>query len=200
MAIVLDRRYRVQLAREPEFNQPVIDTYADRPALELPRPAAGRYFLRIQAVEPDGYEGPYERPTIVDVPGPPAAPRLLQPADAAQVSGTPLEFRWEPVAAGSSYRFQLADNPAFEPLYVDAPDLKRAGFTLERVLAPGSYFWRVAAITERDGEGAFSEARVLRVPQQAPAPAPQSAPAPPPAPAPKSGSSWLLPLPFLLLP
>ena len=131
-------------------------------ALELPRPAAGRYFLRIQAVEPDGYEGPYERPTIVDVPGPPAAPRSLQPADAAQVSGTPLEFRWEPAGAGSSYRFQLADNPAFDPLYVDAPDLKRAGFTLERPLAPGSYFWRVAASTQTDGEGDFSPTQSLR--------------------------------------
>ncbi len=193
-----DRRYRVRLAREPEFNQPLADTYTDRLALELPRPAAGRYFLRIQAVEPDGYEGPYEQPTSVDVPAPPTAPRLLQPADAAQVAGTPLEFRWEPAAAGSSYRFQIADNPAFAPLYVDAPDLKRAGFTLERALEPGSYFWRVAAITERDGEGAFSEARVLRVRQRAQVPAP--APAPPPAPARKSGPTWLLPLPFLLLP
>jgi hypothetical protein len=187
-----DRRYRVRLAREPEFDQPVADTSTDRPALELPRPAAGRYFLRIQAVEPDGYEGPYEPSTIVDVPGLPTAPRLLQPGDAAQLSSTPLEFRWEPAPAGSSYRFQLADNPAFEPLYVDVPELKHAGFTLERVLAPGSYFWRVAAITERDGEGAFSEARVLRVPQRAQVP--------PPAPTPARGPSWLLPLPFLLLP
>jgi hypothetical protein len=190
-----DRRYRVQLAREPEFTQAVIDTYADRPALELPRPVAGRYFLRIQAVEPDGYEGPYERPTIVDVHGLPAAPRLLQPADAAQVSSTLLEFRWEPVAASARYRFQLANNPAFDPLYVDASDLKRTGFTLERVLAPGSYFWRVAAITQSDGEGAFSEARVLRAPQPAQVPAPAL-----PAPAAPLGPSWLLPLPFLLLP
>jgi hypothetical protein len=157
-----DRRYRVQLASDSEFTRVVVDTHADQSAAVVPRPSPGSYFLRIRAVEPDGYEGPFEPPMPLEVQPPPAAPRPLQPSDASQVSGTPIEFRWEAGRPGSSYRFQFADNTAFDPLIVDAANLTRPDFELERALAPGSYFWRVAASTQTDGEGGFSATQMLR--------------------------------------
>lgn len=163
-----DRRYHVQLARDPEITQVVIDTYADRPALDLPRPPAGRYFLRIRAVEPDGYEGPYEPPTAIDVGNRPLAPRLASPEDGAVVSGEATQLRWYAQEGPARYRVQLATDTRFSMVVLDRQGLTSTSLSLGQALAPGAYFWRVAASTESDGEGAFSEARTLRVSPTAP--------------------------------
>src|SRR4029453_10735071 len=61
-----------------------------------------------------------------------------------------------------TYRFQLARNPRFDTLEADVANLTAPEFVLETPLAPGAYFWRVAAATTADGEGDFSATYALR--------------------------------------
>ena len=51
--------YRVQLARDVSFGTPLIDTVVTDPRYPLKKPEAGDYFLRVAAIAPDGYAGPW---------------------------------------------------------------------------------------------------------------------------------------------
>ena len=167
------RRYRVGLARDLEFQRVVSDTEVDEPALQLARPAPGRYYLRVRAVEPDGYEGPYETPQTIELHAPPAPPRALHPLDNASIAEEAPQFRWQPISGAERYRFQLARNRAFEAPLLVVATVTQPSFTLARSIEPGVYFWRVAAGNNVDGEGEYGPPQSLRrVP-----PAPEYGPA-----------------------
>ena len=51
--------YELQLARDREFSDIVQSQRSELPEVALARPGAGRYFVRVRAVDPDGYVGPY---------------------------------------------------------------------------------------------------------------------------------------------
>jgi len=99
----------------------------------------------------------------------PGVPRLLTPSDQRVFvfddSGSEsVTLGWEPVAAGDRYRLMISNGSLFTtPLY-DA----RRGETqvvLDSV-PPGSYYWRVSAISKSEVEGPFSAARRFRVSSQ----------------------------------
>jgi hypothetical protein len=99
----------------------------------------------------------------------PGAPRLLTPSDQRvflleDPTREALSLGWEPVAGGARYRLTIADRSLFsEPLY----DAERQGTTAEiDAVPPGSYFWRVAAISKAGVQGPFSPARRFRVSSQ----------------------------------
>ena len=51
--------YRLQLARMPDFSDLVLEQTTRNASVSLPRPAAGEYYLRVQATEADGFTGPF---------------------------------------------------------------------------------------------------------------------------------------------
>jgi hypothetical protein len=162
------RRYRVQLAADTEFRRVVSDVTADEPAVQLARPAPGRYYLRVRVLDPDGYEGPYQAPQTVALHHPPVSPRALSPAADAVVTAEPVEFRWEPTAEKVRYRFQLARDRGFEAPLLDLPALTQPSLAFDVPLAAGVYFWRVAASTEVDGPGDFGPPQSFRRAPRAP--------------------------------
>ncbi|GAP36553.1 FecR family protein [Piscinibacter sakaiensis] len=62
------QRFDVQLARDPAFTQGVASVELDRPAVELPLPGSGRFWVRLRVRDPDGFIGPWTAPQSVDVP------------------------------------------------------------------------------------------------------------------------------------
>ena len=62
------QQYQFQLAREATFADPLIDQRTDKAELEIDRPAGGEYFIRVRAIEPDGFIGPFSEPQIIDIP------------------------------------------------------------------------------------------------------------------------------------
>lgn len=96
----------------------------------------------------------------------PGVPRLIAPRDqkvflADDPKGHSVTLSWEPVPGARSYRLVISDRPLFtEPLY----DAEREGGTarLDDV-APGSYYWKVAATTSQEISGPFSQPRRFRV-------------------------------------
>lgn len=53
------QRYHVQLARNPAFEQPELDTTVDKPELDLKKLKSGKWYVRVQTIDIDGYAGPW---------------------------------------------------------------------------------------------------------------------------------------------
>lgn len=65
-------RYQLQVARDPGFTVLVTDTVLDQAQWLLPKPEPGTYHVRVRSISPEGFEGPFGSPQIVDIPAPPA--------------------------------------------------------------------------------------------------------------------------------
>ena len=62
-------RYQVQVARDAEFQQLVLDETTAASERLLPKPAPGTYHVRVRTLAPDGRAGSYGQPQVVEVPG-----------------------------------------------------------------------------------------------------------------------------------
>ncbi len=67
-------QHQVQVARTPDFAQPVLDRQVPGASLTLPDPTPGRYHVRTRLVLPDGGRGPWSSTQQFDVPAPPEPP------------------------------------------------------------------------------------------------------------------------------
>ncbi|WP_374337196.1 FecR domain-containing protein [Leeia sp.] len=57
-----EQHYRVQLSEYKDFRQIKLEQMVAKPELDLARPDAGEWFLRVQAIDPDGFTTPYSPP------------------------------------------------------------------------------------------------------------------------------------------
>lgn len=53
------QRFHIQIARKPDFAQPLLDREVEQPQVSLDRPGGGRWYVRVQTVDDDGYAAPY---------------------------------------------------------------------------------------------------------------------------------------------
>ncbi|WP_448097625.1 FecR domain-containing protein [Luteibacter yeojuensis] len=53
------QRYHVQLARHPDFTRPEVDATLDRPEIDLKKLSSGKWYVRVQTIDTDGYAGPW---------------------------------------------------------------------------------------------------------------------------------------------
>ena len=59
----------MQLARDEAFADVVLERQTTETAIELPRPErALRVWVRLRAIDPDGFVGPFGTPQYVDLP------------------------------------------------------------------------------------------------------------------------------------
>ncbi len=59
--------YQIQIARDREFETIVLDRKSSVPQVSVPRPEPGHYFLRVRAIDADGYEGPFGAAQAVNI-------------------------------------------------------------------------------------------------------------------------------------
>jgi hypothetical protein len=62
------QRFEFQLARDEAFQDLVTRRLLDQPGVELPRPGFGRFYLRLRAIEADGFVGPWGETQFFDLP------------------------------------------------------------------------------------------------------------------------------------
>ena len=65
------QRFEFQLARDENFADPIEVRSLTEPRAALERPAAGTYYMRVRAIDPDGFVGPYTATQRVEVPARP---------------------------------------------------------------------------------------------------------------------------------
>ncbi len=63
-------RYRIQVARDPEFKAPLLERTLDTPGLSMRRPRMGVYYARVQTIAEDGSTGPFGESRKFEVPVP----------------------------------------------------------------------------------------------------------------------------------
>ena len=57
-----------QMAADPAFGTLLLDRRWAETFIEIPRPASGRYWVRLRAIDPDGFVGPFGGAQFFDVP------------------------------------------------------------------------------------------------------------------------------------
>lgn len=62
-----DYLYRIQVSRDPEFSDLLVDRELEATEISIPRPPRGTWYLRAQAVEPDGHAGPFGPTQSIEV-------------------------------------------------------------------------------------------------------------------------------------
>lgn len=60
--------YQVQIARDAEFSQPLVDRRQTEAQARIDNPEPGTYHMRVRTIAPDGYAGPWGTPQQVEVP------------------------------------------------------------------------------------------------------------------------------------
>jgi hypothetical protein len=156
-------RYRLQIASEPGFAQPVLtrdDLTATELAAALP---LGMWHWRVGSITADGDIGPWgdvRRFERVHPPPPPPAPT----AEVPRKTDTGIVVGWSAsTLPGASYQVQIARDAAFTDLLVD----ERVTRT-EQLLpapAPGTYHVRVRTIGADGRAGAFGAPQLVEVPR-----------------------------------
>ncbi len=100
----------------------------------------------------DGLAGPK-----LSLPPPPVlAPPAQAPVVKSDSLGASARLAWRPDPQAVAYRMMLDQNATFGWPIVDRKGIKENAIDL-RGLGAGRYFWRVAAVSSDDLEGAFSE-------------------------------------------
>lgn len=95
------------------------------------------------------------------VAAPPAAPLLLGPADGASVS-LPFTISWSSVSGAGGYNWELSQTSGFGSVSErNGPLLSGAATTEDTIsgIAPGTYFWRVQAVSRDLEQGPWSAPR-----------------------------------------
>lgn len=59
------QHYRVQLSRKPDFSRLRLDEVVDQPQASIKRPWGGHWYVRVQAIDDDGYAAPFSEPQQV---------------------------------------------------------------------------------------------------------------------------------------
>jgi len=69
-AAVEGEKYRLQVARDPDFRHLVTTQDLDEPLLSMKKPAPGTYYARVQLVDADGTTGPFGASRRFEIPVP----------------------------------------------------------------------------------------------------------------------------------
>lgn len=153
--------YRLQLARDKGFAALVFDGTSPSELLHGPDLPDGDYVARVRALDANGLEGRNAEQSFV-LNARPEPPVIVAPAPGAGVTAEQPAFAWAERAEITRYHLQLARDPGFKILLVDDDQVTAASSTAAPPLAPGKYYWRVAAIDAHEGAGPFSDTQDFR--------------------------------------
>ena len=156
------RAYHFQLARDDRFQKPDIELPQKRGArLTLDDPLApGEYYWRVATRDHGGEQGPFGDPQQFTLRPAPPGPALQAPSVAKKT----LTFRWAAGLEGQQYQLQMALDPGFEDLLVDAR-LTSPEFSMDRPEA-GFYYLRVRTIDVDGFLGPFGPAQRIDLPPE----------------------------------
>ncbi len=150
--------YHVQVARDSTFLSLVVNDSGITESTRIAAPLQGltRYYWRVRGRNPSGF-GPFSQAwsfrTII------GTPVALAPASGALHQGPQVLIQWHSVQSPAIYRLQLARDPGFSVVEIDAS--VAGDTTYLSPLLPGftRYYWRVGARSlDASSTGAFTEA------------------------------------------
>lgn len=159
--------YRTQIATDREFvNMRLEFTTASLPFRDGAIPD-GEYWMRIRGIDGSAIEGkdavmPFSLNAFPEV------PFIIAPLPDGVTAPQLQEFKWASQPEVSHYMLIISQDKAFSSSVYFNPDARGEGLTLTESLAPGKYFWRIAAVSATEGAGPLSDVMSFRVPYPAP--------------------------------
>ncbi|WP_201348463.1 FecR domain-containing protein [Neptunomonas japonica] len=154
--------YRIELSKRADFVAVLWSRVTENRQTTLPEVPDGQYYVRVRGIDYLGIEGLAVVARLqLDVH--PQPPLPLKPLNEQVIRGIPPVFQWTQSANASAYRLQISASEDFSgPLLLDQKGVERASYSLEKSLANGSYYWRVASLSSEKELGPYSVARQFR--------------------------------------
>ncbi len=149
--------YRFQRARNRDFDPTLTDAKLTEPEIQLPRPVGGTLFMRVQAIDSDGYRAEFSKPERV------VLAEQYPNLESRQLEKDQPTFKWNAPLPGQKVRFQLARDEQFSSLVHEA--------TLEsnqlQIKNPGGgrYFIHVGLINRDSYTAPFGPAQKIDIPR-----------------------------------
>lgn len=153
--------YRLQIAKTQAFDSVVFDRKYASHQIRGPELPDGDYFSRIRAIDEYGLEGKNAEYRFT-INAKPEAPILQEPKPAAGLIEVTPGFLWAKQAGIHTYHFQLARDKDFNDLVVDRSDVSDAHLDSGYQLDLKQYFWRVASISDVEGQGPYSDVQTFK--------------------------------------
>lgn len=159
-AVLAAYKYRVQVSRDPTFSSSY-DQVDTEQACWTPTKTYddGSYHWRVAMIDGSigSRLGSYGEVAQFDKQY--GVTTLISPSDGSEVFGTPV-FVWTPVTGAGSYKFEVAINTTFSPVY-DSITTNNVRFMPTKRYDPGkTYYWRVAMQDKDRHPGPFEGAQV----------------------------------------
>jgi len=153
--------YRLQIAKTQSFDAVLFDRKYTTNQIRGPELPDGDYYSHIRSIDEHGLEGKNAE-HFFNINAKPEAPFLQEPKpDAGLIEETP-NFVWARQDGIQKYHFQLARDNKFTDLVVDLPNHSDAHINSGYQLELKQYFWRVACISDVEGQGPYSDAQTFK--------------------------------------
>jgi hypothetical protein len=160
-------QYRSQISIDESSQNIIAEGFAKNAQFKFDELADGQYFIKVTAIDQNGLEGfPSIQKFKVKVR--PEPPFLFQPKK--KIREENVSFNWTASLVAKAYRLQIASDNLFQKIVLDQSNINSVEFNISN-LELGTYFWRVATITDTKGtpdQGPFSfpESFQLLAPQK----------------------------------
>ncbi len=151
---------RVVISKDPQGHDNVAEATAKNTpgqantTVSIHQLEDGHYYVHLSAIDSHGLEGKTQlgELTLKIHPLPPylIAPNKAQRNIAGDDEGQ-VRYTWASTGADHAYHLQVASDPTFEHLLFDQSDLHSTEY-LQHSLPTGTYYWRVASITNINGQ------------------------------------------------
>lgn len=147
------REYQYRIAQDEDMQQILWNASSSTASATLPSLEDGEYLLAVRALDLQGISG-YEAQHRFTIHSHPSSPWLLFPKLEQTIGGNST-LSCTPVVGVQAYHLQIASDPGFQQVVVDADNLSQCRYPLES-LAAGTYYWRVASLAA-DAAGNLSQ-------------------------------------------
>ena len=133
-----------QISSDAQFNTVLAENVSQGAALTFANVPDGKYYLKVRAKDQKGLEG-YDATHIFDLNARPFAPYVVRPNDAETLRDANPELTWTPLEQVDHYLLEVAQDAAFKNI-IERRQVNAAAYKLEKSLAPGQYYWRLASL------------------------------------------------------
>jgi hypothetical protein len=158
----IQRRARVQVAADADFNQIVIDQLvAPGAEVRLAGLADGDWHVRARQIDATGIEG-FDAAAHFALKARPEPPATAQPRAASKQSAGEVLFAWAPNVQAHSTRLQVSQDAQFTKPLFDRSDFTAAEHRLP-LTQPGTYYWRLASLLQNGDKGPFGDAQTFEL-------------------------------------
>jgi len=150
--------YFIELAHDEAFRDPVLQTAVEANQYTFAAMTPGDYFVRVQAVAPDGFRSLYSKTDSWHIAKSPVV---------GTVSGdreTGLRIKWAETGQNMKYELQVSKDTGFSDLLVDAKELTVAEYAFSTPLEPATYHVRVRGVLPGGDNGPWSTAQQMKIP------------------------------------